>query len=57
VVRGLLDDHFSRRHNRAGILWALLCFSIWHRGYVETSPARPPVPEDSEYVPHAKAAR
>src|SRR5207247_7974199 len=42
VVRGLLDDHFSRRHNRAGILWALLCFSIWHRGYVETPPpARP----------------
>jgi len=42
VVRSLLDDHFSRRHNRAGILWALLCFSIWHRGYVEASPpARP----------------
>ena len=39
VVRGLLDDHFSRRHNRAGILWALLCFSIWHRGYVEALPA------------------
>ena len=35
AVRGLLDDHFARRHNRAGILWALLCFSVWHRAYVE----------------------
>src|SRR5438128_4849494 len=43
VVRRLLDDHFSRRHNRAGILWALLCFSVWHRGYVEAAPAQPPL--------------
>src|SRR2546425_6751535 len=35
AMRGLLDDHFARRHNRAGILWALLCFSVWHRAYVE----------------------
>ncbi len=31
----LLADHFSRRHNREGILWALLCFSTWHRLYLE----------------------
>src|SRR2546430_868080 len=37
VVRGLLDDHFARRHNREGILWALLCFSVWHRVYVEAA--------------------
>ena len=36
VVRGLLDDHFTRRHNREGILWALLCFSVWHRVYLES---------------------
>src|SRR5438105_3584225 len=36
VVRALLDDHFARRHNREGILWALLCFSIWHRVYLES---------------------
>jgi len=36
VVRGLLDDHFARRHNREGILWALLCFSVWHRVYLES---------------------
>ena len=35
MVRGLLDDHFSRRHNRERILWALLCFSTWHRVYLE----------------------
>src|SRR6266581_3254286 len=64
VVRGLLDDHFSRRHNRAGILWALLCFSIWHRGYVETPVARPPeraskvaVREDDVNAPNAEATR
>jgi asparagine synthase (glutamine-hydrolysing) len=38
VVRGLLDDHVARRHNREGVLWALLCFSIWHRVYLEASP-------------------
>jgi asparagine synthase (glutamine-hydrolysing) len=54
VVRGLLDDHFSRRHNRAGILWALLCFSVWHRGYVEAPP--PPAPAlDDVTVPGALA--
>ena len=31
----LLADHFSRRHNREGILLALLCFSTWHRIYLE----------------------
>ncbi len=51
VVRGLLDDHFSRRHNRAGILWALLCFSVWHRGYVETAPARLPSGAGALVVP------
>ncbi len=35
AVEGLIDDHFSRRHNREGILWELLCFSTWHRLYVE----------------------
>jgi len=35
AVRGLLEDHFARRQNREGILWALLCFSVWHRVYVE----------------------
>ena len=37
TVDRLLQDHFSGRHNREGILWALLCFSTWHRLYVEKS--------------------
>lgn len=37
TVQRLLDDHLSRRHNREGILWALVCFSTWHRLYVESS--------------------
>jgi asparagine synthase (glutamine-hydrolysing) len=39
AVTRLLDEHFSRHQNREGILWALLCFSTWHRLYVEPSPA------------------
>ena len=35
-VTRLLDEHFSRRHNRAGILWELLCFTTWHRLMVES---------------------
>jgi asparagine synthase (glutamine-hydrolysing) len=37
VVARLLDDHISRRQNREGVLWALLCFSSWHRLVVEPS--------------------
>ncbi|HEV8382712.1 MAG TPA: asparagine synthase (glutamine-hydrolyzing) [Gemmatimonadales bacterium] len=55
MVRRLLDDHFSRRHNRAGILWALLCFSVWHRGYVEA--ALSSLPEDDVNVGNAEAVR
>ena len=35
VIHWLLDDHLSRRNHRAGILWELMCFTIWHRLYVE----------------------
>ncbi|HXF94546.1 MAG TPA: asparagine synthase C-terminal domain-containing protein, partial [Gemmatimonadales bacterium] len=35
AVARLLDEHVSGRHNREGILWALLCFSTWHRIFVE----------------------
>ncbi len=37
----LLTDHFSRRHNREGILLALLCFSTWHRIYLEQPAVAP----------------
>jgi asparagine synthase (glutamine-hydrolysing) len=35
VVSRLLAEHCSRRRNREGVLWALLCFSVWHRLFVE----------------------
>jgi len=44
TVTRLLEEHFSRRQNREGILWALLCFSTWHRLYLEPSPASPYAP-------------
>jgi asparagine synthase (glutamine-hydrolysing) len=35
TVTGLMDEHFSLRNNREGILWELLCFMTWHRLVVE----------------------
>jgi asparagine synthase (glutamine-hydrolysing) len=40
VVAELLAEHAARRHNHEGVLWALLCFSAWHRLHVEV-PAPP----------------
>jgi len=41
TVDTMLREHHTARQNREGILWALLCFSVWHRLYVE-SPEVPP---------------
>ncbi|HEY6808970.1 MAG TPA: asparagine synthase (glutamine-hydrolyzing) [Gemmatimonadales bacterium] len=35
TVETLLREHLTGRQNREGILWALLCFSVWHRVYLE----------------------
>jgi asparagine synthase (glutamine-hydrolysing) len=35
AVERLLREHLDGRQNREGILWALLCFSTWHRLYLE----------------------
>jgi len=35
AVQTLLHEHLTGRQNREGILWALLCFSTWHRLYAE----------------------
>jgi len=42
AVQRLMDEHFSRRYNREGILWELLCFMTWHRLVVEDA-ARSPI--------------
>ena len=35
MVDRLVREHMTGRHNRERILWGLLCFSTWHRLYVE----------------------
>lgn len=35
TVERLLREHDQGTRNREGILWALLCFSLWHRLYCE----------------------
>jgi asparagine synthase (glutamine-hydrolysing) len=40
-VARMYEEHASRKRNREGILWGLLCFSTWHRIYAESAPARP----------------
>ena len=39
-VGTLLDEHFNRSQNHERMLWALLCFSTWHRLYVENPAPR-----------------
>jgi asparagine synthase (glutamine-hydrolysing) len=39
LVDRLRREHTDRRQNHEGLLWALLCFSAWHRGFVENRPA------------------
>ncbi len=40
AVEMLLQDHLSGRQNQERILLALLCFSTWHRLFVEDAPAQ-----------------
>jgi asparagine synthase (glutamine-hydrolysing) len=35
AVETLLKDHLTGRQNQERILWALFCFSTWHRLYAE----------------------
>ncbi len=54
AVGRLVEDHLALRENREGILWALLCFSVWHRVYVEGAAA--PAPPDATAIRAAPAA-
>jgi asparagine synthase (glutamine-hydrolysing) len=36
----LMGEHFERRQNHERVLWAMLCFSTWHRLYVENPAPR-----------------
>ena len=35
LVDRLRREHMERKQNHEGVLWALLCFSSWHRMFVE----------------------
>ncbi len=39
LVERLRREHVERRQNHEGVLWALLCFSVWHRTFVESRPS------------------
>jgi asparagine synthase (glutamine-hydrolysing) len=34
AVRRILDDHFALRANYDNQIWALICFTQWHRDYI-----------------------
>lgn len=35
AVRALLDEHFRGTRDRAGAIWLLLVFELWHRNFIE----------------------
>jgi asparagine synthase (glutamine-hydrolysing) len=35
AVRALLDEHFRGYRDRAGAIWLLLVFELWHRNFLE----------------------
>jgi asparagine synthetase B (glutamine-hydrolysing) len=41
-IRSVLDDHFRRRRDHAGVLWMLLIFELWHRNFLEREVSREP---------------
>jgi asparagine synthase (glutamine-hydrolysing) len=41
-IRVVLDDHFRRRRDHAGVLWMLLVFELWHRNFLEREVSREP---------------
>ncbi len=35
AIRALLDEHFRGTRDRAGAIWLLLVFELWHRNFLE----------------------
>src|SRR5437867_668313 len=35
AIRALLDQHFRGYRDRAGVIWLLLVFELWHRNFLE----------------------
>ena len=40
VLRGYVDDHLAGRRDRGRELWTLLTLELWHRQWIDRSPAR-----------------
>jgi asparagine synthase (glutamine-hydrolysing) len=57
MIDSLLGDHFAGRQNREGVLWALLCFSTWHRLYLESDNTRISTGYPEAVAPHPQAVR
>jgi asparagine synthase (glutamine-hydrolysing) len=36
AIRTVMDEHFKGVRDRAGVLWMLLIFELWHRNFLET---------------------
>jgi hypothetical protein len=43
-VRTLLNEHFRGQRDRAGAIWLLLVFELWHRNFLEGHRAEAPGP-------------
>ena len=39
-VANILDEHFSRRKQHDTLIWALLCFQVWHQLYMKPGSCR-----------------
>jgi len=37
AISGLVGEHLGGRRNHENVLWGLVCFSIWHRRYLESA--------------------
>ncbi len=51
AVRTLLDEHFRGYRDRAGAIWLLLVFELWHRNFLEARGGEHP-----SFVPEAAGA-
>jgi len=51
AVRALLDEHYRGTRDRAGAIWLLLVFELWHRNFLEARGI-----EDDAFVPDVATA-
>lgn len=57
MIERLRGEHFDGRRNHEGVLWGLVCFSIWHRRYLEGSSLPVPYTATPRSSPVAVGAR